>query len=395
MYEPDKSHARVDALIKQIGRPLDVGDIIRIKITKNETNAPIYFRVFTDSSSSHTVGYHDYNIGETVGTEYILQIVEEVNVASINSASALVAESYIKEVEITFEKQRTIPHVNYDIISQKNTPAISWVDDDFRDGYHQKVKEYCDSIDIKCDFALVPSTDGASSDYVNTYIEQIASAVGVDKDSLTDVQVDASGINIQNNDTYSFDNSVLQYVKQYEEEGYHFELHPVHKGWYMISSHTNYYLGKFWVLQSLMKTIRVFKENNIDYTGLIYAGKSGTYAGVLSVVPPNINYGVISSGSYNNMNEVSVYGLNRLFISLNNSHTKTYYKNYISEAVNKGALLIIGTHSWEWDWNDNTIDETTSSGGNLKEIISYANSLCNIQPLRLNIKNRKLMFMLQ
>lgn len=74
------------------------------------------------------------------------------------------------------------------------------------------------------------------------------------------------------------------------------------------------------------------------------------------------------------------YKLERYFIRISASNTKTQIKAIIDEAVEKGAWLILGTHGY--DFNDSgTIDETTPSLANLKEIIEYANSKINIKPI--------------
>lgn len=241
------------------------------------------------------------------------------------------------------------------IINLKNKPAIAWVDDDFREDAYPSIKELCDNVGIKCSFALIPKTDS-------------------------------------NYDNYNFPSDVLSKVRELENEGFHFELHPPHAGWYSGGT-AGGYKGVPWVEQSLVKTKRVFDENNILHSNiLIYPGSSGTNQEVVDMAKSWIDYGITASGTYNNGITNSHWNLSRLFINLSSSRTKTYFKNLILEGVNSGSLIIIGTHSWQFFEDTTTIDETTNSIPNLKEIIEYANNLCNIKPLIQVLRDRNLMF---
>ena len=239
-----------------------------------------------------------------------------------------------------------------------NTPAISWVDDDFNLTSVPKIKNICDEVGCKCDFALVPeSTGGTNLDYEAIY-------------------------NIQEES--------LSLAKSYELEGFHIEMHPPHYGWYPSTSMGGDYSGRKWVENSLVKTIRIFKEKGLlNSSCIIYPGSSGGNSKVIDIASCHVEFGVnTGAGSYYNEGVHNKFSLNRLFISFTSSHTKTWYKKIIDEAVSKGAWLILGTHGYQFN-DSGTIDETTLSLANLKEIIEYANEKCAISPISQVFRKRK------
>ena len=112
-------------------------------------------------------------------------------------------------------------------IKKYNIAAISWVDDDFNLTSVPKIKAICDEVGCKCDFGLIPTYTKGTGDY----------------------PIDS---------VYSFTESQLELIKQYELEGFHMQIHPVHRGWYESES-AGTYQGRAWTEQSLVKTIRVFR----------------------------------------------------------------------------------------------------------------------------------------
>ena len=231
-----------------------------------------------------------------------------------------------------------------------NTPAISWVDDDFSLTSVPKIKGLCDEVGCKCDFGLVPQSTG--------------------------------GTNLDYGAVYSISEEALALAKSYELEGFHIEMHPPHYGWYASSSNDGDYSGRKWVENSLVKTMRVFKENGLlNSSCIIYPGSSGGNSEVINMASCHVEFGV-NAGAGNGMNDGvhNKFSLNRLFISLTSSHTKTWYKGIIDEAVSKGVWLILGTHGHKFT-DSETVDETTNSLANLKEIIQYANEKCSIAPI--------------
>lgn len=240
-----------------------------------------------------------------------------------------------------------------------NIAAISWVDDDFNLDYVQNVVDICNEVACKCDFGLIPTATGGTGEYP--------------LDSI-----------------YSIPEAVRQFAISLEQNGFHIEMHPYHRGWYNSQS-AGTYQGREWCEQSLIKTIRCFKENGLlNSKCVIYPGvrTQEQQAEVNEMTQNWLNFGVLATGNYND-GIVNRYGLNRLFISFD-THTKTWYKNKIDEAVAKGAWLILGTHSWNFK-DTTTVDETTNSIPNLKEIIAYANSKVKIQPISFVYEARKVL----
>ena len=241
---------------------------------------------------------------------------------------------------------------------QFNIPAISWVDDDFNLSAVPKIKALCDEVGCKCDFGLVPSTSSPNT---------------IDYDAV-----------------YSISENSLNLAKSYELEGFHIEMHPVHYGWY--STAGGEYSGRKWVENSLIKTIRVFRENGlINSSCVIYPGSSGGNSEVLEMTSNWLEFG-INAGGKNGINDgiCNKYSLNRIFIEFSEEHTKTWYKNLIDQAVSQNSWLIFGTHSSQFD-DSGTIDETTKSFANLKELIQYANNKCKLKPISQVFRERKSM----
>lgn len=251
---------------------------------------------------------------------------------------------------------------NFDIINwyveRYNKPAISWVDDDFKLTSVPNIKAICDEVGCKCDFALVPQSTG--------------------------------GMNLDYDAVYSISEDALSLAKSYELEGFHIEMHPPHFGWYASESMGGDYSGRKWVENSLVKTIRIFKEKGLlNSSCIIYPGVSGKNAEAIDMASCHVEFGVNAGSSSNYNNGVhNKFSLDRLFISFTSSHTKTWYKGIIDEAVEKGAWLILGTHGHEFSDSD-ILDETTKSLANLKEVIQYANEKCAISPISQIFRKRE------
>ena len=168
-------------------------------------------------------------------------------------------------------------------------------------------------------------------------------------------------------------------------------MHPPHYGWYKSPTAGGEYSGRKWVENSLIKTIRVFKENNLlNSSCIVYPGQSGTTEEAVNMASCHVEFGVNAEGNnISNNGIVNKFSLNRLFILFSN-HTKSWYKNQIDKAVSSGAWLILGTHGHQFD-DSGTIDESTNSLANLQELIQYANEKCTISPISQVFKTRKAM----
>ena len=257
---------------------------------------------------------------------------------------------------IQLSTKQAIVSLEDEYIKRYNVAAISWVDDDFNLTSVPKIKAICDEVGCKIDFGLVPTYTKGTGDYPT--------------DSV-----------------YSFTEEQLELIKQYELEGFHMQIHPVHRGWYESAS-AGTYQGRSWTEQSLVKTIRLFKENNIlNNSCIIYPGGSSAFQDTVDMVKAWLEFGVTAGGKYNE-GICDKYKLLRYFINISASQTKTQIKAVIDEAVAKGAWLILGTHGHQFN-DSGTIDETTPSLANLKEIIEYANAKTSIKPVGEVFRARK------
>lgn len=257
---------------------------------------------------------------------------------------------------IQLSTKQAIVSLEDEYIKRYNVAAISWVDDDFNLTSVPKIKAICDEVGCKIDFGLVPTYTKGTGDYPT--------------DSV-----------------YSFTEEQLELIKQYELEGFHMQIHPVHRGWYESAS-AGTYQGRSWTEQSLVKTIRLFKENNIlNDSCIIYPGSSPTFQDTVDMVKTWLEFGVMAGGKYN-MGICNKYKLARYFVNISSSQTKTQIKTVIDEAVKNGAWLILGTHGHQFN-DSGTIDETTPSLANLQEIIDYANSKIPIKPIGEVFRKRK------
>lgn len=202
---------------------------------------------------------------------------------------------------IQLSTKQAIVSLEDEYIKRYNVAAISWVDDDFNLTSVPKIKAICDEVGCKIDFGLVPTYTKGTGDYPT--------------DSV-----------------YSFTEEQLELIKQYELEGFHMQIHPVHRGWYESAS-AGTYQGRAWTEQSLVKTIRLFKENNIlNDSCIIYPGSSPTFQDTVDMVKTWLEFGVMAGGKYN-MGICNKYKLARYFVNISSSQTKTQIKTVIDEAV--------------------------------------------------------------
>lgn len=244
------------------------------------------------------------------------------------------------------------------IVEALNTPDFSWVDDDFPLSSVPRIKNLGLQEGFRSDFAVIPDVSGGTGEYPTDYV-------------------------------FSFSQSKLELMKEMENAGFHCEHHPVHRGWYTSAS-AGTYQGRQYIEYLISEGERTFRENFIQTSScLIYPGDSGNNDEAVETVRSHYEYAIKDRGTYN-IGSQNPLTLQRLFINLSNSTTKTYYKQKILEAYNSGAWLIIGTHSAQFD-DSGAIDETTMSFANLSEIIQYANNLSTIKPISEIYRKRKVM----
>ncbi len=237
-----------------------------------------------------------------------------------------------------------------EIYAKYNTPAISWIDDDFaafdKNGnltpVYQKLHKFCTEKGIYGDLALRPFA------------------------SPSDSWIPAGMVSI---------------CRQWQSEGFAFLYHPNHaEGWYDRDAQHPHDASK--IEASALDCIKAFKLYGLNAPSiLVWPGNSAEFPDNYPVVRKLFDCAV--AATYNLINHRSDndrHSLKRLsFESLSRGYlTKTQMKQRIKEAIDKGDWVILGSHFNSIADND-TPDETSYNIANVLEILEYANSLCPIR----------------
>ena len=213
-------------------------------------------------------------------------------------------------------------------------PVFTIIDDDFILPYASKLKALCDSLDIKCDFALMPKFENG-------------------KVVLTNQQ------------------EIL--VQEYISQGYEFLLHPNHTCWYNDEANGYKFIDVQTCEKSLMETIDLFKLLNIEqkYPCVVYPGNSD-FSGVRQMCARYTLLGFGTTGRFN-LNLADPYNLERMMMRFN-TWGKALTKQYMKEGADQCAWIIIGMHSWQYGSNYE-FDDNSFSWTNLRDILEYAKTL--------------------
>lgn len=209
-------------------------------------------------------------------------------------------------------------------------PVITLIDDDFNIRYVDNLKTICDDLGIRCNFALMPYTIYGKA---------------------------------------AFSNEQKAMIEEYQKCGYQFLLHPVHTFWledgYVDVAHCE---------SSLVEAIYAMNDAHVINAEccMVYPGGCSK-PGVREMCRKWCDYGVGVHGAYN-VDLSHPYDLERLLVSFASRGNKTHIKEVIKEGVDKGAWVILGTHIWQFT-DEDTVDETTYSLANLREVLEYAASL--------------------
>lgn len=237
-----------------------------------------------------------------------------------------------------------------EIYAKYNTPAISWIDDDFaafdKSGnltpVYQKLHKFCIDKGIYGDLALRPFA------------------------SPSDVWIPAGMVSI---------------CQQWQSEGFAFLYHPNHsEGWYDRDAQHPHDASK--IEASALDCIKAFKLYALKAPSiLVWPGNSAEFPDNYPVVRKLFECAV--AATYNLINHNSDndrHSLKRLsFESLSRGYlTKTQMKKRIKDAVEAGDWVILGSH-FNSIIDSDTPDETSYNMANVLEILEYANSLCPIR----------------
>lgn len=238
-------------------------------------------------------------------------------------------------------------YVDNKIISSNDSLMFTLIDDDFTNTTScTALVELCESLGIHCSFALIP-------DYAD---DRVTPSIPISK---------------------------LNIVKDFEERGFSFAMHPNHSLFYGAGEGTVGTLAER--EKCLVKTQRLFDQEGILYGSkiLVWPGSSDTINSeeAIPIAQRNVEI-AIHAGAYggvfvNTKDKFASmrYKMVRLSLDFNKTQTKTKIKSDIDSAVSNGKGLVIFICHTHMHWVDQTtVDETTKSWPNLVEVLTYAAS---------------------
>ena len=246
------------------------------------------------------------------------------------------------------------------IMSQYNTKQVCWIDDDFSilnnsSGeileQYQIVHDWCLNNEVRLDFAFIPQ------EYSN------------EQDTSRRMEI----------------------LKMWEDEGFRFLMHPIHRGWYDYSDNTHD-IDK--VKVGIVKCQRFFKINNIlsDAKILVYPGGSNAYPENVNIIKKYVDCGITATNSETNEGvKNGRYQIKRYALSFSADKTKTNVKKELKEYIDRGDWVILYTHLYNYSTED-LVDETSNTIANVLDVVGYVNTLCALRPTEEIWRDRKIMF---
>lgn len=257
-----------------------------------------------------------------------------------------------------------------DLEKRKMIPALSWVDDDFdtsRMSYLTIFRNWCNANDIHGDIALIPDST-------------IVDIPDSEHKDITDVYFKPERLNL---------------IREFENEGFEFLVHPPHYGLY--ANEWNVVETPEYIRKNFAMTVRCFLDNNIYPDILVYPGGSGEVDTVKECARKYFDCAIIPSGgavgnprsSYSSTR----YKMPRLPIVISSENTVSMIKQKIHDALERGDWVILCSHVWMFS-GDGTeaTDETSMTFSNLFDIITYANTLLAIKPVREVWRTRRILW---
>lgn len=229
-------------------------------------------------------------------------------------------------------------------------PRISWIDDDFYDDDENGesfniIKQWGETNNSFIDFAFIPDPERSEES--------------------------------------------IQRVLSMDSSGFHFLVHPVHRGWRYESEERPHNLEL--VKSSLLDAIKRMKE--IGFTSslkiLVWPGNSGNselYPDNLDFVKKYMDCAIMSTHHLSNHNvEYDRYHLKRISLDAigtintaiepsGNTITKQMIKDLIKKGYDNNDWVIIMSHAENWNPSMQT-DDVSQNMGNFIEVLDYANTL--------------------
>lgn len=252
----------------------------------------------------------------------------------------------------------------YDSLLARQTPAISWIDDDFDTSSERLaklniLKSWAITNNIKPDIALIPDvtyTDAQRTDIANVYLspERLAMAM------------------------------------EFEYSGLHMLTHPIHYGIYGDVIKGDEYIRKDLFLSRKALLDAGFPGCDI----FVYAGSSAGTPAVAEAAKAYYDVGIMPGGNVSNVNlptKQNRFKLVRFSLDdISATNTVSQIKQKIDECIATGGWIIFITHVW-MHTGDGTepVDETSNSLSNVFNIIQYANQKVQIRPTQEVWKEKK------
>ena len=256
----------------------------------------------------------------------------------------------------------------YDSLLARQTPAISWIDDDF-DTYSAErlkklniLKSWAIKNNIKPDIALIP--DVTYTDAQRTDIESVY-----------------------------FNNERLALAMEFEYSGLHMLTHPIHYGIYGDVIKGDEYIRKDLFLSRKALLDAGFPGCDI----FVYAGSSAGTPAVAEAAKAYYDVGIMPGGNASNVNlptKQDRYKLVRFSLDdISETNTVSQIKQQIDKCIATGGWIIFITHVW-LHTGDGTepVDETSNSLSNVFNIIQYANQKVRIRPTQEVWREKKILW---
>lgn len=212
-----------------------------------------------------------------------------------------------------------------------NKPIFTLVSDDYNpssdtDTYVDNLIALCSECKIPFDFAAKGSANGSLNQYAIEKAKQIIGQVG-------------------------------------------FLVHPYHSYYYNDTSESNWVIATKDVQKdNIISSFFELKKNNLQTLSLfVYPGGTVQIQQVRDAVRETC---ILGEGTYQPCNTIcgDIYKLGRISLEQDSFAS---IKAQIDKYAEKNCWIIIYIHGMAWNYNDETIDDSTLSRGNLKSIIDY------------------------
>lgn len=342
------------------------GDVTKLYFKDEEGNVIAEFA----GGEIMTKHFNSTNALTSKGSSQNLNLIDSFGNVILSIKNGHIATSKFKSIAVNRLLSGLLERViriekDEELLNRKMIPAVSWIDDDFitnaeNIGNLTIYRNWCNANSIHGDIALIP-----------------------------DAIIDA-----QNHDISSiyFTDERRALIEAFENDGFEFLVHPPHNGLYNSGSGNTQWSDEY-IRKNIAMTVRCFLENNLVPDILVYPGASGSVAEVIKCAKRFFNCAIQPGGGANGI-PTDRYNLKRINAdNISAERTVTQIKQEIANAISNGYWVIIQSHVWmcTGDGTEAT-DETSMSFANLFDIITYANTLSSLKPVREVWRDRSILW---